>query len=354
MSIVAVRSRTFRAPLTRPYAIAGGHWDQVEFALCEIEDASGRVGYGAASPAEEVTGESFAVCARMLERARPGWLVGREADQIEHHGDDAHDLESAPAARAALDMALFDLRAKSAGMPLVEQLGRVHSTIATSITIGLKSPEETLEEAREYLGRGFRLLKLKVGVDVDLDVERFCKLREAHGARVVLRADANQGYDVPALERFLARTDALDLELLEQPLPRGEDAALHRFPEAARRKFVADESVHGSRDLERMIAAGSAFGVVNVKLMKCGGIAEALRMANIAERAGIRLMWGCMDESVLGIAAALHVALACPATRYLDLDGSFDLAHDPFSGGFALDGDRLQTLGRPGLGARPS
>ena len=101
-----------------------------------------------------------------------------------------------------------------------------------------------------------------------------------------------------------------------------------------------------------MIAAGPMYGIVNVKLMKCGGIAEALRMAQIAERAGLSLMWGCMDESVLGIAAALHAAYACPATRYLDLDGSLDLAEDPFIGGFLLDGDRMQILKRPGLGVR--
>ena len=354
MKIAAVRTRTMRVSLTRPYAIAGGHWEEVELAFCEVHDAAGRVGFGQASPAEEVTGENFSDCATQLESAQLDWLVGQDAEAIDRILVRARQVLSGPAARAALDMALFDLRARSAGLPLVEQLGRVHAKLATSITIGVKSLEETLAEAREYLGRGFRVIKVKIGVDVEADLERLTKLREAHGQAIVLRADANQGYDVPTLEHFLARSAALDLEMLEQPLPPGEDHALKKLSAALRRKLVADESVHDAQGLERMLATGPMFGIVNIKLMKCGGIAEALRMARVAERAGLELMWGCMDESVLGIAAALHAAYACPATRYLDLDGSLDLAEDPFSGGFALDGDRMETLPRPGLGVRPT
>ena len=352
MKIAALRTRSLRVPLSRPYAIAGHSWDHVELAACEVEDEAGNVGFGQASPAEEVSGEAFGACAAQLSSERLAMLIGHEAGEIEARIEQTREVLRGPAARAALDMALFDLRAKSAGRPLVDQLGRVPESLATSITIGLKSLEETLEEAREYLGRCFRVLKVKIGVDVDADLERLQRLRENHGAKIVLRADANQGYDLKALQRFLAQSAGLDLEMLEQPMQPALDDELRALSQAQRRSLACDESVHDARDLERMIAAGPMYGIVNVKLMKCGGIAEALRMAQIAERAGLSLMWGCMDESVLGIAAALHAAYACPATRYLDLDGSLDLAEDPFIGGFLLDGDRMQTLKRPGLGVR--
>ena len=354
MKITALRTRVLRVPLSRPYAISGGSWDSAEFVLCELHDDRGHVGHGQAAPAQEVTGESLEGCAAQLDPASLQWLVGRDPREIERLMLESSERQLGPGARAALDMALFDVCARAQGRALVEQLGRVHASLATSITIGVKSLAETLEEAREYLGRGFRILKVKIGVDVEHDLERLAKLREAHGAAICLRADANQGYDERSLLRFVQRMDEFDIELLEQPLPASEDAVLLTLSQTRRRQLVADESVHDARDLERLIGAGCPFGVINVKLMKCGGIAEALRMAAIADRAGLTLMFGCMDESVLGISAALHAAYACAATRYLDLDGSLDLAADPFLGGFSLAADRLDTLARPGLGAEPA
>jgi L-alanine-DL-glutamate epimerase-like enolase superfamily enzyme len=267
-----------------------------------------------------------------------------------------------PAARAALDMALHDLSAQRAGQPLVEQLGRAHRGLRTSVTIGVKSLAETLAEADEYRARGLSILKVKTGVDVELDLERLARLRERFGPSLGLRVDANQGYDLPALRRFVAATASLDIELIEQPLPPALDGELLAFPAEVRRRLIADESVLGEAYLARLSALGARsvrsrgapFGGVNVKLMKCGGPTAALRLARAAERAGLALMWGCMDESVLGIAAALHTALASRATAYLDLDGSLDLAQDPYVGGFTLEGDRMETLPRPGLGVSAS
>jgi L-alanine-DL-glutamate epimerase-like enolase superfamily enzyme len=350
MKIVEVRSRRVTVALTRPYAIAGGSWDAVELALCELATDDGPIGFGQASPAVEVTYETIAACAAELAPERLAWLVGREVSDFGLILNELRERIRGPAARAAVDMALFDLEGQRVGLPLVEHLGRVHTELATSITIGLKSVEATLAEAREYVERGFRILKVKTGVDVGEDLERLAKLREHFGATITLRVDANQGYDVAALTRFVARIDQLDIELLEQPLPPSEDDALRTLPESVRQRLVADESVLDELDLQRIVRGGAAFGVVNVKLMKCGGIRSALRIAHLAERAKLRLMWGCMDESVLGIAAALHAAYASHATSYLDLDGSLDLAADPFKGGFELRGERLQTLKRPGLG----
>jgi L-alanine-DL-glutamate epimerase-like enolase superfamily enzyme len=113
---------------------------------------------------------------------------------------------------------------------------------------------------------------------------------------------------------------------------------------------MADESLHDEQHARDLAREPRPYGVWNIKLMKCGGIAPALRIADTAKRHGIELMWGCMDESEIGIAAALHAAFACPATRYLDLDGSLDLARDPARGGFELVDGSMRTSDRPGLG----
>ena len=352
MRVVETRARRVRIPLTRSYAVSGGSWDAVEMVVVELVADDGSRGHGQASPAEEVNGETVDVSAAALAPERLDWLRGRAVDDALEH--ELEERVAAPAARAAIDMALLDLEAKSRGVALVERLGRVRRELETSITIGLKGVDETLDEAREYVGRGFRTLKVKTGVDVELDLERLARLRAEFGARVVLRADANQGYDGRALRRFCERAASLELELLEQPTPRGDEESWRALPEGVRRTLVADESVHDEADLERLASAGAPFGVVNVKLMKCGGVRAALRMARLARASGLTLMWGCMDESAVGIAAALHAALACEATRYLDLDGSLDLARDPFTGGFELRGGVMRTLARPGLGVEPT
>jgi L-Ala-D/L-Glu epimerase len=354
MRIAALRSKRLRVPLTRPYAIAGGSWDAVELVVLEIATEGGLIGFGQAAPEVDVTRESIDAAEAELESARLNWLIGRDAEDVELF-DELAQCVRGPAARAALDMALHDLHAKHADVPLVERLGRRRDALATSITIGLKSVDETLADAREHVAGGFRALKIKTGVDVGLDLERLSKLRECFGATITLRADANQGYDVHALRRFASQMAALEVELLEQPLPRELDDELRSLHADIRARLVADESVVDELDLKKLVSKGldrrgSPFGGINVKLMKCGGITPALRMAAIAQRHGLRLMWGCMDESVVGIAAALHAAYACEATSWLDLDGSFDLASDPFVGGFEVREGRRATRARPGLG----
>jgi L-alanine-DL-glutamate epimerase-like enolase superfamily enzyme len=133
-------------------------------------------------------------------------------------------------------------------------------------------------------------------------------------------------------------------------MPAGEVDAMRALPAALRDRVAADESLLDEADALALASPPRACGVFNIKLMKCGGLRPALRIADVAETAGIELMWGCMDESVVGIAAALHAALACPATRYLDLDGSLDLARDVATGGFRIEDGVMRTIDAPGLG----
>lgn len=354
MRIVSAASRVEALGLTRPYTIAFRRIESVENAIVRLETDSGLVGLGAASPEPKVTGETMETCRAALARDRIEWLIGREVSDPEPVLREIEGrMPPAPAARAAVDMALHDLAARERGVPLVVMLGRAHDALPTSITIGIKPLEETLAEAAEYVSRGFRILKVKIGLDLEQDLERLARLRESVRPRIAIRADGNQGYSVEETLRFFRETAPLDLEFLEQPLPAAEVEAMRALPEAIRERIAADESLLNEEDARSLAAPPRACGIFNIKLMKCGGIAPARRIAAIAKSAGIRLMWGCMDESRISIAAALHAALACPATRYLDLDGSLDLARDVARGGFVLQEGVMRTTGSPGLGVAP-
>lgn len=351
MKILDIRVRNEHFPLTRPYRIAFRSIDAVDNLIVEIRTTDGLLGLGAASPEHHVTGETLEACRAALSTDGLGWLTGRDIRTLPLLCRElAERLPAAPAARAALDMALHDLFAQALDLPLADVLGRAHDSLPTSVTIGIKPVEETLAEAREYLSLGFRVLKVKLSGEEAEDFERLHRLHETLAGRATMRVDPNQSYRLDGLLRLDRIGLELGVEFIEQPFPAERTDWLRALPEAVRHRVAADESLLGPADAFALAAPPATCGIFNIKLMKCGGLAPALRIAAIAETAGIELMWGCMDESRISIAAALHAALACPATRYLDLDGSFDLARDIADGGFVLEDGRLRVTERPGLG----
>jgi L-Ala-D/L-Glu epimerase len=351
VKIADLEVRVEAIPLTRPYTIAFRTVTAVENVVVVLRDQAGRTGLGVASPEPHVTGESNQACRAALDPADLAWIVGQDVRFTPALCRALSErLPTAPAARAAVDMALYDLFAQALGLPLCDVLGRAHERLPTSITIGIKPTDEALREADEYVGRGFRALKVKIGRSLEEDLERLRALRARVGPRVLIRADANQGYSLEETRRFFAQTEDLGLELLEQPIKAAAVRELAALPEPLRARVAADESLLTPEDALALAAPPRPAGIFNIKLMKCGGIFPALRIAAVAELAGIELMWGCMDESRISISAALHAALASPATTYLDLDGSFDLARDVAEGGFTLEDGCLRTTGAPGLG----
>lgn len=353
MRILSADGRLEKLGLSRPYTIASRRVDSVENLVVVLR--TGRhAGFGAAAPDPGVTGETPEDCAAALTNGSLDWLVGEDLRDIERLSRSLERrLPSAPAARAAVDMAMHDLLARHLEVPLVRLLGQAQEGLPTSVTIGIKPAEEALAEAEEYIARGFRVLKVKLGLSLPEDLDRLARLRERVGGAVRIRADANCGYTPEETAGFFEKTADLDLEFLEQPVPRGSERALGDLPERVRRRIAGDESVRDERDALRWTGEPRPFGVFNVKLMKCGGIRSARRIAALAEIAGIDLMWGCMDESVISITAALHAALSSPATRYLDLDGSLDLARDVVRGGFVLEDGTMRASEAPGLGVEP-
>jgi len=351
VKITEVESEVHALALSRPYTIAFRHIDSIEVVSVRLHGERGLVGLGAASPEPHVTAETNQMCQEALEATRLDWLVGEDVTGIDELcAEIARCFENRPAARAAVDIAVHDLLAKSMGMALVDMFGRVHQALPTSVTIGILPVDETVAEASELVAAGFRVLKIKLGHSLAEDLDRLSAVRGHISRDVRIRVDPNQGYSAEELLRFVADSRELDIEFIEQPMKADATDALRAMPEDVRALVAADESLLSSADALALAAPPRACGVFNIKLMKCGGIDEARRIAAVAAAANIGLMWGCMDESVISIAGALHTALACRATRYLDLDGSFDLAHDIARGGLVLDQGQLRTAPGPGLG----
>lgn len=348
MRIARASLRSVDVPLTRPYAVANHATDTACMLLLRLDVDGGMGGLGAATPEPEVNGDTRDEAVRQLHGVIDR-LRGREVAPPSAFAD-VLALLASPGARMALDIALHDLWGRVAGVPLVDLLGRVHTAMPTSVTIGIGDVAATLRDADEYVARGFTVLKVKIGQDLDLDVERLVRLREHVGRGVALRVDGNVGYRPPQLLALLRATQALDLEFVEQPLPRDAVAAQRVLPTALVAQLMADESLHDEADARDLLASPRPFGSFNIKLVKCGGIAPARAIAALAHDAGLGVMWGCMDESRIAIAAALHAAFSCGATRWLDLDGHLDLASDVAVGGFSLAGGVMRLLDRPGLG----
>lgn len=336
---------------TKPYTIAFKTVDEVWNAFVEITLDNGITGIGVANPSEYVTGESFEQCTEALQEKNIQFLVGRDIRELNQLTFEVwQKLPKNPAARAALDIALYDAFTKHLDVPLVKYLGQKIKSLPTSNTIGIKNVAETLKEAKEYGDRGFTILKVKLGKDLEEDIERMVKLRETFGKKFVIRIDANQGYDSAQTIEFYNRTKALDIELIEQPLKAKAIEETRQLPAEIRKVIAADESLLSPQNALELVKPPLATGIFNIKLMKCGGVSQAIKIADIAQHAGVDLFWGCNDESIVSITAALHVAFASSNTKYIDLDGSLDLAKDEVTGGFILKDGVMYCSDKPGLG----
>jgi L-Ala-D/L-Glu epimerase len=351
MKIKSVKVWSMDLGNTKPYTIAFKTVDEVINAFVEITLDNGTTGIGAGSPSEYVTGEYLAQTLEVLQEKNIEFLIGRDIREISQLNFEAwQKFPKNPAARAAIDIALYDAFTKYLDVPLVKFLGQKIKSLPTSNTIGIKNVEETLKEAEEYGQRGFTVLKVKLGKDPSEDLERVVKLREKFGKKFVIRIDANQGYNVEQTIDFYNKTKHLDVELIEQPISAKAIAELKKLPDEVKIKVAADESLISPKDAMELVKPPRAAGIFNIKLMKCGGINQALKIADIGLNEGVDLFWGCNDESIISITAALHVAFACSNTKYIDLDGSLDLARDVVKGGFILKDGVMTCPDKPGLG----
>jgi L-alanine-DL-glutamate epimerase-like enolase superfamily enzyme len=338
--------------LKNPYAIAYDSYDTAANVLVRIETASGSVGWGNAAPDAHVTGENIEQTKEILATSIVPALSGRDARNIAEIETLLQTTSpNTPAARAAIDIALYDLLGQRAGLPLYQLLGGARQRIVSSVTLGIASVEDGTRQARELVQSGFRALKIKTGKDWKEDVERVKAIRDAIGATIALRVDANQGYSVQEALKFIRGVKACQIEFIEQPTPANALGDLKILRDESAIPVMADESARSANEVLNL-AFNKIVDMVNVKLMKNGGIAGAIQTVAVAAAGGLPIMLGCMDESRVSIAAALHLACALPGVLYADLDGAFDLVDDVAAGGFELQKGFLIPSDKPGLGVK--
>jgi L-alanine-DL-glutamate epimerase-like enolase superfamily enzyme len=305
------------------------------------------VGHGCAAPSD-VTMEnvhSVRSAFKVFTRA----FSGLEFDEPRHVVDRMDKtLTGNPSAKAAMDMALHDLAAQAARLPLYVYLGGRRDRMLTDVTIGIMGTDNAVARARRWVGFGFRSLKVKVGRDWKEDYKRLKAIRDAVGTGVELRVDGNQGYRWADALAFARKAEHLGVAFFEQPVSVDEWEGMRVLTESSPIPVMADEMAVTAEDVKKLRWA-AATRCVNLKLMKHGGIVRAADVNAICESAGYPTMVGCMGEPQLSIAAGLHFALAHRNVRWIDLDSHLNLARDPTSG-LRIEGGQLVAPNRPGLG----
>jgi L-alanine-DL-glutamate epimerase-like enolase superfamily enzyme len=350
MKITGIEALPVVLRLAEPYTIAYETIHETTNIFLRMETNGRTVGYGCAAPDEQVTGETAGATLDIINNVAAPVIKGSDPLRPTLLLEKLKPLlKNYPSALAAVDMALFDIMGKVSTLPLWRLLGGFRDRIKTSVTIGILSENETVYQARKLISQGFKCLKLKGGIDVDSDIIRVLKVREAVGKGIELRFDANQGFTVEEAVRFVKETRKAQLELIEQPTPKGQPGMLGRVTSGVPIPVMADESLMTLRDAFR-IARRDLADMVNVKIMKVGGISEALQINAVARSAGLEVMVGCMDEAALAIAAGLHFALARPNVVYADLDGHLGLLNDPSKSSVILRNGTLFPTNKPGLG----
>ena len=354
MKITEVKLGKISVPLRVPFKTALRSVSSVEDIVVEVHTDTGAVGYGEAPPTGAITGDTTGAILGALQDHIIKTVVGREVDDFE-------DLMLAlnkcivgnTSAKAAMDMALWDLYGQLYKIPVYKLLGGSRKEIITDITISVNDPDEMARDAVDAVRRGYDTLKIKVGAHPELDVARLTAVRQAIGSDTRIRIDANQGWEPKQAVRLLNQMQekGLDIEFVEQPVKAHDIDGLKYVTERSYVPVLADESVFSPEDAVRIMQTRAA-DLVNIKLMKCGGLYNALKIVSAAEVYGVECMIGCMLEAKISVNAAVHLACAKKIISKIDLDGPVLCSEDPILGGAVFDEQRITVSDEPGLGIK--
>jgi L-alanine-DL-glutamate epimerase-like enolase superfamily enzyme len=338
-----------RIPLKTPFVTALRRVDAVESVRVTLTTAAGETGTGEAPPTRAITGEDCTSILAALAAIRPA-LLHAEFPTVDAAVEALHGaLEGNYSAKAAVDMALYDLFAREAGMPLCVYLGGIPAPLRSDVTVSLNPPATMGEDASKAVQNGCDILKVKLGGRDGRDVERLRAVRRAAGDDAVLLVDANQAWDEEEALAFIKAVEPLGVTLIEQPVPADAFESMRRITARSPIPILADESVFSLEEARRVIDAGAA-DMVNIKLMKCGGIHRARKIIELCRDRGVPCMMGSMLEGPVSIAAALHLAMAYPETvRWHDLDSPLLYRELPPSAPVRADGNLLSVTGRAGI-----
>lgn len=307
-------------------------------------------GWGEASPYQTIQGETRDT-QMMIGKGIAKSLIGLPATDLEENIKRINkSLAFNYCIKSAFDMALFDIQARLLDRPLYQYLNGKQKLLRTDMTVGIARPEEMAASARAYAEQGFTEIKIKLGKDPEEDIERMALVREATGAQIKLRIDANQGWDPASALRVLQAIRHLDIEHCEQPVAAKDLTGLQAVNRSSPIPIMADESLFDAYDAASLIYM-QACSQFNIKLGKSGGILEALKILDLAADAGIACQVGCFSESRLGITALAHLALARDHIIYFDMDSPLMLSDDPVTGGVEYkNSNEIHCPELPGLG----
>lgn len=352
MKITKIRLGRISVPLRVPFKTALRQVSSVEDIIVEIHTDTGDIGYGEAPPTGAVTGDTTGAILGAFQDHISKTLLGRDIDDFAALTQDVqHCIVKNTSAKAAADMALWDLYGKKYGIPVYKMWGASRSKLITDITISVNAPEEMAKDAQNAVQRGYDTLKVKVGVDPSLDSLRLEAIRKAVGPHIRIRIDANQAWKPKQAVMLLQQMQdkGLDIELVEQPVPAHDIDGLKYVTDHSYIPILADESVFSVEDALQILQRHAA-DLINIKLMKCGGLTNALKIAALAEAYGVECMIGCMLEAKVSVNAAVHLACAKSIITRIDLDGPVLCSQDPVLGGAVFHEKEITVSNAPGLG----
>jgi len=352
VKITRIRTALLQAPLKNPFVTSLRRVDALEDLVVIIECDDGSIGYGEGAPTPVITGETIGSMIAAIELIEP-FLVGREIDDFETLLQHVHShIVKNTTAKSALEIALYDLRAKSLSQPLYRMLGGEKKTFETDITISMGTVEKMISDCMDALALGYRTLKIKIGDDPKKDIERIVDIDAAIGKEVTLRLDANQGWTAEQSVTLLHAIEQKGIlaEFIEQPVAADDIEGLKYIKERVETPLLADESIFSLKDARRLLEL-DAIDFVNIKLAKTGGISQALALADLSRDFGVKCMIGCMLEGPVSVTAGVHVASAkADVITMLDLDAVSLLASHPVESSVQYDESRIILSDDPGLG----
>lgn len=352
MKIAKIEVGEVRIPLVTPFKTALRTVDCVNDLVVRITADDGQVGFGEAPPTAVITGDTLGSIRCAIEQFIAPNLIGMDIFDIDGIMQKLHScILKNTSAKAAVDMAVYDLYAKALGKPLYQVLGGRKSRIETDLTISVNPIDEMVADSVKAVEQGFRILKIKVGKEGLEDIKRIEAIRKAVGDDIALRIDANQGWSAKDAVKIISTMEdkGIVMDLVEQPVHAHDFKGMQYVTQHVYTPILADESVFSAEDAIHIIE-GRAADLINIKLMKTGGIYEAMKICSIAEIYHVECMIGCMLESKIAVSAAAHFAAAKGIITRADLDGPSLCSIDPYEGGPIYQGADIIMNDTPGIG----
>ena len=352
MKITKIETKILKAVLKTPFQTALRRVESLEDIVVLIHTDTEHIGYGEGSPTPIITGETMGTMLAVIEYLTP-FLLDRDIEEFSSLLDIVESkILKNTTAKSALEIALYDLKSKSQNQALYTMLGGVQREFETDITISLGTVAQMLTHTQEALALGYRILKIKVGERPLEDIKRIEAIYKSVPKDITLRVDANQAWSAKESVQILTTLESrgVVLELVEQPVKAEDTKGLQYIKERVQTPLLADESLFTLAD-GRYLLENNCVDFLNIKLAKCGGIRNALKLADIADAYNVKCMLGCMLEGAISVCAGVHVASARVNTiTMLDLDAVSLCQSTPTRGGVIFDESKILLSKSIGLG----